>query len=111
MCRAQTYDGVGNMASKEKGAAAKFCSETGNKKAVYFHCTSRGLNLFLSKAPKILQVMNIVSTMQMLRTFLSAPRNVNKNWKNLLQKLLLNHLKRKSNYCLKHIGWRRTGHL
>ena len=53
MCRAQTYDGAGNMAGKEKGAAAKFCSETGNEKAVYFHCTSHELNLFLSKAFKI----------------------------------------------------------
>ena len=30
MCRAQTYDGAGNMAGKEKGAAANFCSKTGN---------------------------------------------------------------------------------
>ena len=69
MCRAQTYNGAGNMAGKEKGAAAKFCSETGNEKAVYFHCTSHELNLSLSKASKILQVMNMVSTMQMMGTF------------------------------------------
>ena len=37
MCRTQTYDGTGNMAGKEKGAAAKFFSETGNEKAVYFY--------------------------------------------------------------------------
>ena len=48
------------MAGKEKGAAAKFCFETGNEKAVYFHCTSHELNLYLSKASKILQVMNMV---------------------------------------------------
>ena len=53
MCRPQTYDRASNMAGKEKGAAAKFCSETGNEKAVYFHCTSHELNLFLSKASKI----------------------------------------------------------
>ena len=40
MCRAQTYDGAGNMAGKEKGAATNFFSETGNEKAVYFHNTS-----------------------------------------------------------------------
>ena len=62
MCRAQTYDGAGNMAGEEKGAAAEFCSKTGNKKAIYFHCTSHELNLPLSKASKILQVMNMVST-------------------------------------------------
>ena len=69
MCCAQTYNGAGNMAGKEKGAAAKFCSETGNEKAVYFHCTSHKLNLSLSKVSKILQVMNMVSTMQMLGIF------------------------------------------
>ena len=54
MCRAETYDGAGNMAGTEKVAAAKFCSETRNEKAVYFHCTSRELNLSLSKTFKIL---------------------------------------------------------
>ena len=57
MCRAQTYDGAANIAGKEKGAA------------VYFHCTSHELNLSLSKASKILQAMNMVSTMQMLSIF------------------------------------------
>ena len=90
------------MTGKEKGAAAKFCSETGNEKAVYFHCTSHELNLFLSKATKILQVMNMVSTMQMLGIFLRTHENVNKNSNNLLQKFLLNHLKR--SHCVKHIG-------
>ena len=67
MCPAQTYDGASNMAGK--GAAAKLCSETGNEKAVHFHCTSHKLNLSLSKASKILQVMNMVSAIQMLGIF------------------------------------------
>ena len=50
LCRAQTYDGAGNIAGKEKYVAAKFCSETGNAKAVYFYCTSQKLKLSLSKA-------------------------------------------------------------
>ena len=33
MCCAQTYDGAGNMAGKEKGAAANFFSETENEKS------------------------------------------------------------------------------
>ena len=37
MCRAQTYDGASNMTGKEKGAVAKFCSATRNKKFIYFH--------------------------------------------------------------------------
>ena len=69
MRRAQTNDGASNMARKEKGAAAKFCSETGNEKAVYFQWTSHKINVSLSKASKILQVMNMVSTMQMLGIF------------------------------------------
>ena len=44
MCRGQTFDGAGNMAGKEKRAAAKFCSKTGNEKAVYLHCTSHELS-------------------------------------------------------------------
>ena len=85
------------MAVKEKNAAAKFCTEKGNEYAVYFHCKSHELKLSLSKAFKILQVINTVSTMQMLRYFLGTHQNVNGNWNNLLQKLLLNHLKRKPN--------------
>ena len=51
MCRAQTYDGAGNMADKEKGASVKFFSEIGNEKAVYFHCTSHELTYLGLKHP------------------------------------------------------------
>ena len=78
MFRAQTYSGAGNMAGKEKGAVAKFCFERGNETSVYFHCTSHKLNLSLSKASKILQVTNMVSTMQMLGMFLSTLQNSTK---------------------------------
>ena len=54
MCRAQTYDGAGNVAGNEKGATAIFYSESGNENAFYFHCTSHELNLSLPKASKIL---------------------------------------------------------
>ena len=97
MCRAQTYNGTGNMTGKEKGAAVNFFSETGNEKAVYFDCASHELNLSLSKASKILQVMNMFSTMQMLGIFFkysSKRQRNNENWNSLLQKLLLNHLKK-----------------
>ena len=50
LCRAQTYDGAGNMAGKEKDVAAKFCFETRNGKAVYFYCTSQKLKLSMYKA-------------------------------------------------------------
>ena len=111
MCRAQTYDGAGNMAGKEKGAAAKFCFETGNEKAVYFHCTSHELNLSLSKSYKILQIMKMVRRCKCWVYFLNTHQNVNENWNSLLQKLLLNHLKRTANHCVKHVGWKGTQHL
>ena len=36
MCCTQIYNGAGNMTGKEKGAATKFCAETGNKKPSTF---------------------------------------------------------------------------
>ena len=69
------------------------------------------MNLTLSKAFKIMQVMNMVSMMQMLGIFFNIHQNLNENWNGLLQKLLLNHLKRKSNHCVKHVGLKDTQHL
>ena len=69
MCRSQTYNGAGNMSGKSKGEAAVFRSQTGNESAVYFHYASHELNLRLSKASKVPQVFNMVSTMQALCIF------------------------------------------
>ena len=69
MCRSQMYDGAGHMSGKLKGAAAIFCSETGNDKAVYFHCASHELNLCLSKASKVPQIYHMISTMQAFEMF------------------------------------------
>ena len=57
------------MSGKVKGAAAFFCSKTGNDKAVYFSCTSHEHNLYLSKASKVPQIYNMISTMQALGIF------------------------------------------
>ena len=94
MYRAQTCDGAGNMAGKEKGAAAKFCSKTGNKKAVYFHCTSHELNLFLSRASKNLQVMNMV-TMQMLDIFFKYFPKRQRKLEQFITKIATESLKKK----------------
>ena len=94
MYRAQTYDGAGNMAGKEKGAAAKFCSKTGNKRAVYFHCTSHELNLFLSRASKNLQVMNMV-TMQMLDIFFKYSSKRQRKLEQFIKKIATESLKKK----------------
>ena len=51
MCRAQTHmEPV--IWQVKRGAGAKFCSETGNEKAVYFQCASHELNLLCLKHPK-----------------------------------------------------------
>ena len=69
MCRTQTCDGAGTMTGKEISVAAKFFSKTGNKKALYFHCTPHELKSSLFKASKILQIMNMVSVMEILVIF------------------------------------------
>ena len=68
-CRAQTYDGAGNMAGKQKGAARNFQLKTGNEKATYFHCASHELNLALSKASKVPDVYNMVCLLQSLGVY------------------------------------------
>lgn len=40
--------------------------ETGNETVVYFHCTTRELNLYLPEAFKNLQIMNMVRIMLVL---------------------------------------------
>ena len=58
-----------NILCKENGAAATFCFKTGNETAVNFHCTAPKRNLYLSKTFKNLQIVNMVSMMQVLGTF------------------------------------------
>ena len=63
MCPSQTFDGAGNTPGKTNGAAAQFCLKTESEKAAYFQCASHELNLCLSKASKVPQVSNMISTM------------------------------------------------
>ena len=55
-CRAQTYDGAGNMAGVINGCAANFMKIV--PQAHYYHCASHSLNLALSKACKVPDVQN-----------------------------------------------------
>ena len=68
-CRCQTYDGAGNMAGKQKGAAIQFQLKIGNTKATYFHCASHQLNLALSKASKVPEIHKVVCLMQTVGVF------------------------------------------
>lgn len=53
-CRAQTYDGAGNMAGKQRGCAARI--QEIEPKALYLHCTSHNLNLALSKGCNVPEI-------------------------------------------------------
>ena len=47
LCRAQTYDGAGNMAGRINVCAAHFLKLI--PQATYYHCASHQLNLAISK--------------------------------------------------------------
>ena len=82
-CRAQTYDGAGNMAGSKNGAAKKFQEKTANHKAVYLHCASHCLNLVLNKASGIPEFLNMVDCLKELSLFFKkSPKNVD-FWRNV----------------------------
>ena len=60
-CRAQTYDGAGNMSVKLKGCCAQFLKTV--PKAVYYHCASHQLNLVLLKTTLISEVQVMLETL------------------------------------------------
>ena len=111
MCRAQTYDWTGNMTGKEKGAAAKFCSRTENEKRSTLTAHQTNLTYLCLKHPKSWKLWLWLVRWKCWVYFLSTHQDVNETWNNLLQKLLLNHFKRKSNHCVKQVGWKGTQHL
>lgn len=59
-CRAQTYDGAGNMAGCQNGCAANFMKFA--PKAPYFHCCSHDLNLAITKASSVAEIECMLST-------------------------------------------------
>ena len=67
LCRAQGYDGAGNMAGHCNGAAkiikSKYC------KAVFFHCASHRLNLCVANSCSLRSVKNMMDTITRLATF------------------------------------------
>ncbi|XP_065177014.1 52 kDa repressor of the inhibitor of the protein kinase-like [Sycon ciliatum] len=67
LCRAQAYDGVGAMAGELRGCQALFKDEI--PQATYYHSTSHQLNLALSKACSVPEVLRMVATMKQLGLF------------------------------------------
>ena len=66
-CRAQTYDGAGNMAGNQKGCASRFLKIS--PCAPYCHCASHELNLALSKACKIPEIHCMLCTFKSFGIF------------------------------------------
>ena len=66
-CRAQGYDGAGNMAGRLKGCAARFTQEV--PRAIYFHCASHQLNLALSAACRMPEIQCAMSTLKAVGLF------------------------------------------
>jgi hypothetical protein len=67
LCRAQTYDGAGNMGGCGNGCAAVF--HRMNPRAPYFHCANHELNLALSHASKIPEIRNMICVLQSVGLF------------------------------------------
>ncbi len=63
-CRAQTYDGAGNMDGRQKGCAKLF--QVVAQRALYFHCASHELNLALCHACKVPEIQSMVCTLHSL---------------------------------------------
>ena len=66
-CRAQTYDGAGNMAGATKGCAANFMKI--KPRANYYQCASHSLNLALCKASKLPEVQIMMDTLKSVAIF------------------------------------------
>lgn len=67
MCRAQTYDGAGNMASSQNGCAKHF--QKLSPRAFYFHCASHELNLSLSHVSKVVEIHNMACSLKSIGIF------------------------------------------
>ncbi len=72
MCRAQAYDGAGNMSGRIKGCSAKFLKTV--PQAVYYHCASHQLNLVLSQAALISEVRVMLGTLLSVGLFFKNVR-------------------------------------
>lgn len=67
LCRAQTYDGAGNMAGRIKGCSAHFLKIV--PEATYYHCVSHQLNLAISKTAKVNEIQVMLSTLTSVGLF------------------------------------------
>ena len=71
-CRGQCYDRAANMAGHYSGLAAHILQS--NPLALYTHCASHRLNLFVAAACHIQCVQNMISNVTKVGTFFNTPR-------------------------------------
>jgi len=87
LCRAQTYDGAGNMAGHLNGCSALFKRKF--PRATYYHCASHDLNLALSKTARITEVNCMLSTLVTIGIFFKySPKRQKIVWKNALLSII-----------------------
>ena len=67
LCRAQMYDGAGNMAGQLRGCASRFLKEV--PQATYYHCASHQLNLAISKTTKVNEIQSMLSVLTSVGLF------------------------------------------
>jgi len=68
--RGQAYDGAGAMTGKTKGVAARICALY--PKAQHTHCAAHRLNLCVVKCCSIIEVNNVMHTVDSISQFFSA---------------------------------------
>ena len=90
-CRAQTYDGAGNMAGQQRACVTR-CQRLAPK-APYFHCASHDLNLALSKVCNISGIQCMLNVIKTVGIFLSIPLRNKYYERNVLNSLTEVHSK------------------
>jgi hypothetical protein len=66
-CSGQGYDGASAMSSQSKGVSGRILKK--NPKALYVHCSSHHLNLFVAKACQLPSVIQMLGCAQKITSF------------------------------------------
>ena len=106
--RVQTYDGSGNMARKQQGAANQLKLKTGNENATYFHRAPHELNLAGLKLSKVPDIYNIVCLLQALgKFFVNSPKReqeLQRCIRSNVEEKQFNTVKKRSNHFVRPHG-------
>lgn len=84
-CRAQTYDGAGNMSGRLNGCQARI--KKLNPKADYYHCASHRLNLALNSTTKCSEFRVMLQNVKQLGIFYRYSPKRRNNLSLVLQKV------------------------